>query len=113
MEKLEGQELVSKFNQLRTEGMSDQGDLARALGWVSGKRTNANGMLAEIARLQFGVEVKSGLRGKVKSYEVSVQKNQTVILGKAYTSELNWISGNPVTFKMDPANDSIIVSRKK
>ena len=96
-----------------SEGMTDQSELAKATGWVTGKRINANGMLAEIARIQFGVEVKSGLRGKVKSYEVSVQKNQTVILGKAYTSELNWSAGDQVTFMMDPANDSIIVSRKK
>ncbi|MEB3271958.1 MAG: AbrB family transcriptional regulator [Synechococcus sp.] len=102
---LTGSELLSKVKEL---GSVTKSDLVRACGYVSTKKDGTERLnftafyeaLLNAQGLEFGSASKPGKAGRKLSYNTKVQFNGNLMVGRAYTAQLDLKPGDEFKIKL-------------
>ena len=102
---LTGSDLLSKVKEM---GSASKSDLARACGYVSTKRDGTERLnftalyeaLLHAQGIEFGSAAKTGKAGRKLSYNTKVQFNGNLMVGRAYTAQLDLKPGDEFKIKL-------------
>ena len=102
---LTGQKLQEKVSQMKG---ADKKDIARACGYVTTTKTGQERIslmafynaLLEAEGMNFDVQSKGDGRGRAATYRVKVHKNGSLLIGAAYTNQLELEPGDEFEIKL-------------
>jgi len=102
---LTGTDLLTKVKEL---GDVSKSDLVRACGYVSSKRDGTERLnftafyeaLLNAKGVDFGASPKAGKAGRKLSFNTKVQFNGNLMVGKAYTAQLDLKPGDEFEIKL-------------
>ena len=101
--RLTGPELIAKVDELDKKGVSKR-DIVIACGYVKGlKYADFDGFYEQMLIDKFGVNSKNypiGKGGRKLSYRAIVAGTGNLIIGKAYTSQMNLEPGDEFRIKL-------------